>query len=232
MCKPYFKADPNDVIIVIIGPTGSGKTTFINALTGAGGKAKQCTLKPDTKSVIPYAVSHDELRLVFVDTPGFDDACQPDTAILRKAADWLANKYPDGTTLRPAGILYLHKITDNRLSGSVDKNLQVFGRLCGGVPLGRARLVTTMWDSVKDREVAHRRETELTTEFWRQRALPRRFDNTPTSAWDIVDDVLRVGNAGAIAPVDGPSAGGGGAYPGRTNEASSVGVDEAGVDPR
>jgi len=100
--------------------------------------------------------------------------------------------------------MYLHRITDNRMSGSVYKNLQMFGRLCGNAPLCRARLVTTMWDKVQDRVVAQHRETELTTEFWRQLinegAVARRFYNTPASAWDIVDDVLvRVGKGGLDA---------------------------------
>jgi hypothetical protein len=101
--------------------------------------------------------------------------------------------------------MYLHRITDNRVSGSVYKNLQMFGRLCGNVPLCRARLVTSMWDKVKDREVAQARETELTTEFWRQLidegALPRRFYNTPASAWDIVDDVLALVGKGGSYPL-------------------------------
>ena len=83
------------------------------------------------------------------------------------------------------------------MSGSVHKNLQTFGRLCRGVPLDRVRLVTTMWDSVKDLEAAQERETKLTTKFWRELinegALPRRFYNTLASAWDIVEDVLRMG---------------------------------------
>ena len=86
------------------------------------------------------------------------------------------------------------------MSGSVYKNLRMFGRLCGNVPLRRARLVTTMWDKAKDRVVAQNRETQLTSEFWRQLidegAVARRFYNTPASALDIVDDVLRMGKDG------------------------------------
>ena len=50
--------------------------------------------------------------------------------------------------------MYLHRITDTRMSDSVYKNIQIIGRLCGW-----ARLVTTMWDKANDREVAQNRET-------------------------------------------------------------------------
>ena len=55
--------------------------------------------------------------------------------------------------------MYLHRITDTRMSDSVYKNIQIIGRLCGNVPLRWARLVTTMWDKANDREVAQNRET-------------------------------------------------------------------------
>ena len=97
--------------------------------------------------------------------------------------------------------MYLHRITDTRMSDSVYKNIQIIGRLCGNVPLRWARLVTTMWDKANDREVAQNRETQLITEFWRQLidegAIAKRFYNTPASAGDIVDDVLRMGKDGS-----------------------------------
>ena len=76
------------------------------------------------------------------------------------------------------------------MSGSAYKNLQLFGRLCGNVPLPRVRLVTTMWDSTKDHSVGKRRETELISDFWKplidKGASPDRFMNTEETAWKIV----------------------------------------------
>ena len=79
----------------------------------------------------------------------------------------LSPRYPDGTTLKIAGILYLHRITDNCMSGSAHRNLQIFGRLYGNIPFPRTRLVTTTWDLAKDEVVARQRETQLTSTFWR-----------------------------------------------------------------
>ena len=80
------------------------------------------------------------------------------------------------------------------MSGSAYKNLQMFGRLCGNISLRRARLATTMWDIVKDRAVAERREEELSENFWdlliAQGAIAERFDNTYRSALRIVDNLI------------------------------------------
>ena len=50
-----------------------------------------------------------------------------------------------------SGILYLHRITDNRMAGTPLKNLQVFQKLCGRDALGKVYLTTTMWDEAERR---------------------------------------------------------------------------------
>lgn len=57
----------------------------------------------------------------------------------------------------------------------------------------------TMWDQVRDPQVATQREAQLKSDFWRALmeggATAHKFYNTPASAWGIVDDVLRAGGA-------------------------------------
>jgi hypothetical protein len=65
-----------------------------------------------------------------------------------------------------SGILYLHRITDNRMAGTPLKNLRVFRKLCGRDALGKVYLTTTMWDEV-DRNVGERRLDELKTDYWK-----------------------------------------------------------------
>jgi len=201
MFKSSFKPDPSDFIIVIMGPTGAGKSNFINHLTGLGETRNARNLKSDTKDVTPYIIyHHDGFRVVLVDTPGFDDTYRSDTDVLRTIANRLTQRYPGGETLRAGGIAYLHRITDKRMSGSVYKNLQMFGRLCGDLPLRRVRLVTTMWDTARDRRAAEQREKELKDDFWKDLisdgAVMRRFDNTPASAQVIQDELLVLGKDG------------------------------------
>ena len=94
-----------------MGPTGSGKTNvsesvpvislhtcikhdqFVNNLTGNAEKAKASDLSSATRNVTPYTIPHHGLRLVVVDTPGFDNTHQADTVTLRTIADWLTKQY-------------------------------------------------------------------------------------------------------------------------------------------
>jgi len=185
-----------------MGPTGAGKSNFINHLTGLGETRNARNLKSDTKDVTPYIIYHQHgFRIVLVDTPGFDDTYRSDSDILRTIANWLTQRYPGGETLRAGGIAYLHRITDKRMSGSVYKNLQMFGRLCGDLPLRRVRLVTTMWDTARDLRAAEQREKELEDDFWKDLlsgngAKMRRFDNTCDSAEDIKNELLALGKDG------------------------------------
>ena len=76
----------------------------------------------------------------------------------------------------------------------------MFGRLCGNMPLRRARLVTTMWDGAHDRlHKLEDREKELIDEFWRplieEGACAQRFENTAASAFQIVDELIGIENA-------------------------------------
>ena len=92
-------------------------------------------------------------------------------------------------------IIYMHRISDNRMSGSVGRNFDLFNRLCGDRAIERVRLVTSMWDVKVDKTGAkHRedRESELTSNFWKPLidagAQYERFENTKKSAWDIIHD--------------------------------------------
>ena len=217
-----------------MGPTGSGKThvsesviasnahiknaQFIDTLT-EDTRRKAAGLAPTTQSVTAYTIPYRGLRLVLVDTPGFDDTYRPDTEILRTLADWLTKRYvivwtvsspamqihiqrdPGGDIRRPTGIIYLHRITDNRMSGAAWKNLEMFSRICGNIPLQRARLVTTMWDMAANRPglaVAESREREIIAHFWQpliaEGAVVKRFNNMASSAWQIVDELMALKN--------------------------------------
>lgn len=47
-------------------------------------------LNPATLKIQPIDIQHPEekYRIVFVDTPGFDDACKSDTEIFTMVAEW------------------------------------------------------------------------------------------------------------------------------------------------
>lgn len=77
-----------------------------------------------------------------IDTPGFDDTNRSDTQVLTEIATWLGDSYRSKVLLH--GIIYLHRITDVRMSGSARRNLLMFKHLCGDEYLKKVILVTTM----------------------------------------------------------------------------------------
>lgn len=87
------------------------------------------------------------------------------------------------------GLLFLHRISDNRMAGTSRKNTDIFEMLCGSKALQNVILVTTMWDTV-DEQVGSEREEELRTLFWDSMLTSgsrmMRFDHTSRSAWDIL----------------------------------------------
>jgi len=66
-----------------------------------------------------------------------------------------------------SGILYFHRITDNRMMGTMTlENLRAFEKLCGNDAMARLVLVTTMWDEMED-EVGDERLKELKSTYWK-----------------------------------------------------------------
>jgi hypothetical protein len=92
--------------------------------------------------------------------------------------------------MKLSGLLFLHRISDNRWSGAPNRNLVMFQELCGNDALKNVILTTTMWDLV-DEQTGSRRETELREKYWKimisAEARMARFHRTYDSAWDIID---------------------------------------------
>lgn len=186
----------NARIFFVMGSTGSGKSTFITAASGQGHHAISHKLHTATSHIRLTKAIHpvDGLPVFFVDTPGFDDTFKSDVETLRRLADWLVQIYKKDTRL--AGIVYLHRISDNRMSGAALKNLRTFASICGRDAMRRAILVTTMWGDIKE-EVGLRREVEL-RDIFRQDVMDiqcrmERFTNTSESAWRIIE--MAMGNS-------------------------------------
>ncbi|KAF8153679.1 P-loop containing nucleoside triphosphate hydrolase protein, partial [Mycena galopus ATCC 62051] len=148
----------------IMGPTGTGKSSFIQRLTGDKSIGIGHSVESATSEIGHYNYfSEDGRSVTFVDSPGFDDS-RPgvtDTDILRKIAAFLQLEFSQDKKL--SGIIYLHRITDTRMGGVTDRNLRMFRKLCGDDALKNVAIVTTRWDDVqeKDRGAIERREGEL-----------------------------------------------------------------------
>ncbi|KAI5987410.1 hypothetical protein F5J12DRAFT_728429 [Pisolithus orientalis] len=171
-----------------MGPTGAGKSTFVDCAVGRPTVNAGHDLMY-MKGIRPVRYPHsDGIRnIVLVDTPGFDDTFMTDAQILRQIAHWLNATYKKNIKL--SGVLYLHRISDNRVSGTPLRNYNMFRELCGKENFKNVVLVTTMWDEVTE-EVGSARENELQSDFWRSMinlgSTIHRFDGTTESAWEII----------------------------------------------
>ena len=93
-----------------------------------------------------------------------------------------------------AGLIYLHDISQLRLSATVHKNLDLFRVLCGEDAITRVVLATTKWNRV-DPAVGEQRELELKKELWGNMmtagAQSVRFEGTHESACTIIRTIPR-----------------------------------------
>jgi len=94
------------------------------------------------------------------------------------------------------GLIYLHRITDQRMGGSSLKSLRIFEKLCGEDNFENVALVTTMWgllQSEEARSTGEKREETLkeTEEFFGKMvdkgARMTRHEGDPGAAYGIVE---------------------------------------------
>jgi len=159
---------PTDIVIPVMGPTGVGKSTFINTLLGkdkdtmlVGHDISSCTSKIEY-AIIDNPSPLEGHRVIIVDTPGFDDTFVDDVEILRRISVWLASSYD--ANMKLGGIIYLLSIGDKRMKGTTRRNLDMFHQLCGDKGLARVILGTTNWGEVDD-NTGKMREQQLAKTF-------------------------------------------------------------------
>ncbi|KZP06621.1 hypothetical protein FIBSPDRAFT_764093 [Athelia psychrophila] len=173
----------------LMGPTGAGKSTFINYATRQDGSSIGHSLQSQTSEIRAVRCLHpvDKGPIIFVDTPGFDDTYKSDIEILSLIAGWFVAVYKEHIPL--AAIVYLHRISDKRMAGSPLKNLTLFASLCGQAVMPYVVLGTTMWSEVPH-AVAKKRDMELQNYFWKdmlaQGCKVQPFSDSYKGAWKMI----------------------------------------------
>ncbi|EWC45605.1 hypothetical protein DRE_05166 [Drechslerella stenobrocha 248] len=179
-------AKDKEVLIAVMGMTGAGKTTFISKATGIADLKIGHSLESCTSDISLFTTKIDDITVHLVDTPGFSDTYLSDTEVLELIAEYLAKAYNQDRKL--SGIIYLHPISENRMTNSATKNLAMFQKLTGENNLKNVVLATSMWDRVTPEE-GERRERELQQKFWNvmlsYNARTMRYLGSPDSAHDI-----------------------------------------------
>ncbi|KAL4064648.1 P-loop containing nucleoside triphosphate hydrolase protein [Scleroderma citrinum] len=173
-----------------MGTSGTGKSLFISQVTGnedgVGHQLTSCTsdIGVTKCTILGFPV-------VLVDTPGFDDTEISDVQVLEMISDWLVKTYRRKVLL--SFILFFHRITDNRMSGTPLRNLQVFQKLCGHKAMSRVILVTTMWDEIEV-EIGQERLDELKGGYWKPMIAKgsKTFEhrNDPSSALELLEMIV------------------------------------------
>jgi len=180
--------------IVVMGPTGVGKTSFINTASGSDLRVGR-GLESETDRVQfskPINLGDDEVTLV--DTPGFDDTTIPEAETLTTIAEFLKRSYLNREVL--LGVVYLHRISDNRMGGTALRNFKMFRELCGPTALSNCVIGLSMWDEVSE-EIRSARFQELCSKeiFFKPaidagaQALPYR--STRESALDLLQRLVK-----------------------------------------
>src|SRR6266498_2260415 len=99
--------------------------------------------------------------------------------------------------MRLSGLLYFHRISDNRMAGTPLRNLRLFEKLCGE-EFDRIILTTTMWNEVDD-NLGSEREEELKTLYWKSMidrgSYVKRFLYTRESAFEVLTPIFNQVNS-------------------------------------
>ncbi|KAF9075409.1 P-loop containing nucleoside triphosphate hydrolase protein [Rhodocollybia butyracea] len=188
----------NAALIAVMGSTGSGKTTFINKACDAGMEVGN-NLESCTQTVqVSHAFKLGNRTVHLIDTPGFDDTNRSNAEILKEIALYLSESYR--SDIRICGVIYFHRITDNRVSGTSKRNMKMFQELCGFNAMSNVIIVTNMWGNFADekaRREGEAREAQLGgMSIFLKQALDGgakifRHDNSTETARNIISTLLR-----------------------------------------
>jgi hypothetical protein len=97
------------------------------------------------------------------------------------------------TGIKLSGIIYFHRVSDERFTGIDVRNFGVFRKLCGEKTLKNVAIVTNMWEKV-DLETGEARERQMSTKFFKpaidKGARFLRHVNTKESAHSVIRTLL------------------------------------------
>ncbi|KAK1752623.1 nucleolar GTP-binding protein 1 [Echria macrotheca] len=174
-----------EIVILLLGTTGSGKTAFVRRATqGQWEIADTTTLECNEYPCVAHGK-----RFRLIDTPGFDDTPAANLGALRKIAEMLHILAEKKKGFAVSGVIYFHRITTTRLTGSARSNIDIFERICGGRFLHRAVIATTMWNTINPKflPVHEKRHEDLQKQLHSLGARYFRFGTDPKTTADILE---------------------------------------------
>ncbi|RSM15085.1 hypothetical protein CDV31_005166 [Fusarium ambrosium] len=185
-------ADELEVVIAVMGNTGSGKSSLIKLISGqdveVGSGLEACT-----ETVTAIRMDYKGVRLTLLDSPGFNDTYRSETQILNSISSFLSESYSHGFQL--SGIIYLHPISNPRMEGSARLSLRMFRKLVGDDSLSNVILSSTHWSRVSPEEGTRRSMMRHTGERESALALVDALINKPPVVLDIQHELVDEGKA-------------------------------------
>ncbi|PUU76908.1 P-loop containing nucleoside triphosphate hydrolase protein [Tuber borchii] len=185
---PLRDDQEREVIIAVMGVTGTGKSYFIREVSGISNVEVSSSLHSCTAEVQSYSFPYAGVKITLVDTPGFSDTTKSDTEVLTDICAWMSLNYREGKLL--SGIIYLHRITDVRMDGTSLKNFKMLQKMCGPEALQNVFLTTTQWSNVNPALGAEREENLRHKDFWgeliSQGASLEKFEGTGESGLELI----------------------------------------------
>ncbi|KXX73719.1 Nucleolar GTP-binding protein 1 [Madurella mycetomatis] len=145
---------PRQYAILLVGPTGSGKSSFVKSLTKEYVEIMH-GLKPSTTECKAYTVEQKLyaglVTFTIIDTPGFDGSPDADLNTVHKIAKML---HQMGSQFVICGVIYFHRITDRRFAGAARASLAISKSICGRDFFPFVAAMTTMWDTIDQKRHA------------------------------------------------------------------------------
>lgn len=160
--------DPDEILVVVIGPRASGKTTYINLAKGSSQDATD-RLAQSNIGIQSHLVTHLGSQYRLLDTPGFDNELEAEV-VVRQILLWLEAYYESGQRRESTVLLYLHPIGNPRVSGSIRRSLDAFKDVLSPRIWPQVVLGTTGWTASEKHTpgLAEKRESEFlnSSKFW------------------------------------------------------------------
>ncbi|KAK5659176.1 hypothetical protein OQA88_1266 [Cercophora sp. LCS_1] len=132
-------------VILLFGPTGSGKSSFIQDVAGEQRRVDNGVIAHTAHCTV-HNVELGNQTYTLVDTPGFGETPKENLQVLTKISEFLHEIREH----KIRGAIYFHRITDGRFPGSAQTNLNIFKKICGKGFFPHVAFVTTMWDTIKE----------------------------------------------------------------------------------
>jgi len=130
---PTFQLGDDDIVVFVVGPSGGGKSLFIEEVTKsdlvvvgtnlrpctAKVQAIRCKLTEEAKEALGDPIQN---NIVFVDTPSFH-AGQNDGAAEKEMQNWLSRSKFKSTLV---GTIYVHRVETDPAHEPVQEHLNTF----------------------------------------------------------------------------------------------------------